>query len=71
MSRLKQKLNNSIQASKIEINNKNIQETNRLIKRQLDAGVASLENLVHNRVSVYHIESFYRDNGNDKFELRE
>jgi len=61
MSKLKQRLNNYIEASKIEINNEDIQETIRLIKKQLDAGVGSLENLVHNRVSVYHIESFYRD----------
>lgn len=70
MSKLKQRLNNYIEASKIEINNENIQETIRLIKKQLDTGADSLENLVHNRVSVYHIESFYRDNGNDKYELR-
>jgi hypothetical protein len=69
MSKLKQRLNNYIEASKIEINNENIQETVRLIKKQLDSG--AFENLVHNRVSVYHIESFYRDNTNDKFELRE
>ena len=69
MSRLKQRLNNSIEASKIEINNENIQETNRLIQKQLSADVC--ENLTFNRVSVYHIESFYRDNVNDKFELRE
>jgi len=69
MSRLKQRLNNSIEASKIEINNENIQETNRLIKRQLSADVC--EKLLVERVSVYHIESFYRDNTNDKFELRE
>jgi len=70
MSKLKQKLNNYIEASKIEINNENIQETVRLIKKQLDTGSDSLENFVHNRISVYHIESFYRDNENDKFELR-
>jgi len=68
MSKLKQRLNNYIEASKIEINNENIQETVRLIKKQLDSG--AFENLVHNRVSVYHIESFYRDNTNDKFGLR-
>ncbi len=69
MSKLKQRLNNYIEASKIEINNEDIQETIRLIKKQLDS--CEFENLVHNRVSVYHIESFYRDNGNDKLELRE
>jgi hypothetical protein len=70
MSRLKQRLNNSIEASKIKINNENIQETNRLIKRQLSSGAISLEKLPYDRITVYHIESFYRDNGNDKYELR-
>ncbi len=68
MSKLKQKLNNYIEASKIEINNEDIQETIRLIQKQLDS--CEFENLVHNRISVYHIESFYRDNTNDKFGLR-
>jgi hypothetical protein len=71
MSRLKRRLNNSIEASKIEINNENnenIEETNRLIQKQLSVG--AFENLPFNRVTVYHIESFYRDNTNDKFELR-
>jgi len=65
MSRLKQRLNNSIEASKIKINNENIQETNRLIQKQLSVDVC--ENLTFNRISVYHIESFYRDNRNDKY----
>uniref|UniRef100_A0A6C0KRT0 Uncharacterized protein n=1 Tax=viral metagenome TaxID=1070528 RepID=A0A6C0KRT0_9ZZZZ len=68
MSKLKQKLINSIEASKIEIKNEDIQETNRLIKKQLS--IATFENLQFARVTVYHIESFYRDNMNDKFELR-
>ena len=51
MSKLKQRLNNYIEASKIEINNENIQETVRLIKKQLDTG--AFEKFVHNRVSVY------------------
>ena len=68
MSKLKQKLINSIEDSKIEIKNEDIQVTNRLIKKQLSIDVC--ENLSFNRVTVYHIESFYRDNINDKFELR-
>ena len=43
MSKLKQRLHNSIEASKIEINNENIQETNILIQRQLS--VDAFENL--------------------------
>lgn len=68
MSKLKLKLKNYIEASKIEINNEDIQETNRLIQKQLSAYVC--ENVPFNRISVYHIESFYRDNVNNKFELR-
>lgn len=68
MSKLKQRLHNSVEASKIEINNENIQETNRLIQKQLSVDVC--ENLGFKRVIVYHIESFYRDNTNDKYGLR-
>lgn len=67
MSKLKQRLNNYIEASKIEINNEEIQQTNRLIQKQLSMSLC--ENLPFERVTVYHIESFYRDNANDKHEL--
>jgi hypothetical protein len=67
MSKLKQRLNNYIEASKIEINNEDIQQTNRLIQKQLS--VALFENLPFERVTLYHIETFYRDNTNDKYEL--
>jgi hypothetical protein len=67
MSKLKQRLNNYIEASKIEINNEDIQQTNRLIQKQLS--VALFENFPYERVTVYHIETFYRDNTNDKHEL--
>lgn len=67
MSKMKQRLNNFIEASKIEINNEDIQETNHLIQKQLS--VSLFENLPFERVTVYHIESFYRDNANDKHEL--
>jgi hypothetical protein len=67
MSKLKQRLNNYIEASKIEINNEDIQQTNRLIQKQL--AMSLCENLPFDRVTVYHIETFYRDNTNDKHEL--
>ena len=67
MSKLKQRLNNYIEASKIEINNEDIQQTNRLMQKQLS--VSLFENLPYERVTLYHIESFYRDNANDKHEL--
>jgi hypothetical protein len=67
MSKLKQRLNNYIEASKIEINNEDIQQTNRLIQKQLS--VSLFEILPFERVTVYHLETFYRDNTNDKYEL--
>jgi hypothetical protein len=70
MSKSQKKLKNCIEASKIEINNENIQETNILIQRQLSV-VDTFENLRVDSVTVYHIESFYRDNTNDKYGLRE
>jgi hypothetical protein len=39
MSKLKQRLNNYIEASKIEINNEDIQQTNRLIQKQLSVSL--------------------------------
>jgi hypothetical protein len=50
MSKLKQRLNNYIEASKIEINNEDIQQTNRLIQKQLS--VSLFENLPFDRVRV-------------------
>lgn len=64
MSKIKQKLHNSIQASKIEINNENIQQTNKRIKKQLSS--ANIPNVKD--ITVYHMESFYRDNTYDKYE---
>ena len=64
MSKIKQKLHNSIEASKIEINDENIQETNKLMKKQLSS--ANLP-IVQN-ITVYHMDSLYRDSTNDKYE---
>jgi hypothetical protein len=65
MSKTKQKLHNSIEASKIEINDENIQQTNQLMKKQLSS--ANLPTIVKD-ITVYHMESFYRDNTYDKYE---
>jgi hypothetical protein len=64
MSKTKQKLHNYIEASKIEINDENIQQTNQLMKKQLSS--ANLPTVKD--ISVYHMESFYRDNTHDKYE---
>jgi hypothetical protein len=64
MSKTKQKLHNSIEASKIEINKEDMQETNLLMKKQL-----SLANLPTVKdITVHHMESLYRDNTYDKYE---
>lgn len=67
MSKIKQKLHNSIEASKIEINDENIQETNQLMKKQLSSYNLPIVKNVPN-ITVYHMESFYRDNTYDKYE---
>ena len=64
MSKVKQKLKNHIETSKIEINEENIQQTNQLMKKQLSS--ANLP-IVQN-ITVYHMESLYRDSTNDKYE---
>jgi hypothetical protein len=65
MSKMKQKLHNSIEVSKIEINEEDKQETNLRMTTQL-----SSENLptIEKDITVYHMESFYRDNTYDKYE---
>jgi hypothetical protein len=65
MSKTKQKLHNSIQASKIEINDGDLHQTNKLMKKQLSS--ANLPTVVKD-ITVYHMESFYRDNTYDKYE---
>jgi hypothetical protein len=64
MSKIKQKLHNSIQASKIEINDENIQQTNQLMKKQLStANIPTVKD-----ITVYHMDLLYRDSTNDKYE---
>jgi hypothetical protein len=65
MSKMKQKLHNSIEASKIEINKEDMQETNILMKKKLSS--VNLPTIVKD-ITVYHMESLYRDNTYDKYE---
>jgi len=62
---MKQKLHNSIEASKIEINKEDMQETNILMKKKLSS--VNLPTIVKD-ITVYHMESLYRDNTYDKYE---
>jgi hypothetical protein len=66
MSRTKNKLRNSIIASKIDIYQKNVEETYRLITKQLFEKKL-LPNI--DNVTIYNIESLYHDNSNDKYYL--
>jgi hypothetical protein len=65
MSRTKSKLRNSIIASKIDINANDIDAIYKLITKQL-----SEKQLLPNiNTTIYHIDSLYRDNSNDKYYL--
>jgi hypothetical protein len=60
------RLYNSLLASFIEIDFNNIDNTNIQIKKQLSSEKKELKE----SPSIYHLESFYRDNSKDKFELK-
>jgi GH25 family lysozyme M1 (1,4-beta-N-acetylmuramidase) len=60
------RLYNSVLASFIEIDFNNIDNTNIKIKKQLSSEKKELIK----SPSIYHLESFYRDNSKDKFELK-
>lgn len=71
MSYIRTKLNNSIKASKIDINNENIN----LIKNQIIKQLSEKNLLTYympyekHEITIYHMDSLYRDNTNDKYEL--
>jgi hypothetical protein len=66
MPRIRNNLRNSIIASKIDINTNDIDATCKLITKQLSE--KQLLQLI-NDVTVYHMDSLYRDNSNDKYYL--
>jgi hypothetical protein len=59
-SRVKSKLRNSIMASKIAFDNPSENVCYQIMKQLSDASSV---------ISIYHMESLYRDNTNDKYEL--
>jgi hypothetical protein len=68
MSLTKNKLYNSIIASKIEIDYNNIDISIKQINKQLS--LPKLETiLIIEKPTIYHMDSLYRDNTNDKYEL--
>jgi hypothetical protein len=69
MSYIRTKLNNSIKASKIDIDNENINLIKNKMIRQLSQKNLLLYDVYNNKITIYHMDSLYRDNTNDKYEL--
>jgi hypothetical protein len=68
MSLTKNKLYNSIIASKIEIDYNNIQTSIKQINKQLSLSkIETIETI--DTTTIYHMDALYRDNTNDKYEL--
>jgi len=65
MSLTKNKLYNSIIASKIEIDYNNIQTSIKQINKQLS--LSKIETI--DTTTIYHMDALYRDNTNDKYDL--
>ena len=63
------KLYNSIIASKINIDFGNIDASCKNITKQLSSNNLLLPYNNKNYTTVYHMDSLYRDNSNDKYEL--
>jgi len=63
-SKVKQRLHNNIEASKIEIYSKKSEEIYYLILEKLCAKIKTEKN----SITVYHMDSLYRDNTYDKYE---
>lgn len=63
-SKVKQRLHNNIEASKIEIYSKKSEEIYYLILEKLCAKIKTEKD----SITVYHMDSLYRDNSHDKYE---
>jgi len=64
MSITRNKLYNYISASKI-----NIEASNKIITKQLSASNLIVSPSLSQNTTIYHMESLYRDNNNDKYEV--
>jgi hypothetical protein len=69
MSFTRNKLYNSIIASKINIDFGNIDASYKIITKQLSSTNLLVHNNNKNNTTIYHMDSLYRDNTNDKYEL--
>jgi hypothetical protein len=63
MNKTRTKIQNSINASRVEIDLNNIENTSNIIKKILS--VKQLPTIDNFDTTVYHMESFYRDNSKD------
>ena len=68
MSLTRNKLYNSIMASKIEIDYNNIDTSIKKIKKQLSLQKLDTIQII-DTTTIYHMETLYIDNTNDKYEL--
>jgi hypothetical protein len=69
MSITRNKLYNFISASKINIDFNNIEASNKKITKQLSASNLIVSPSLSQNTTIYHMESLYRNNSNDKYEL--
>lgn len=70
MSKTRTKISNSIIASKIDIDYKNIDSTKKQIEKQLSQKeLPTYEVPTYQDPTIYHMDSLYRDNTRDKYEL--
>jgi hypothetical protein len=75
MSKTRTKINNSIIASKIDIDYKNIDSTKKQMEKQLSQKelpiyeITIYEKPIYQEPTIYHMDSLYRDNTFDKYEL--
>jgi hypothetical protein len=70
MSKTRTKISNSIIASKIDIDYKNIDSTKKQIEKQLSQKKLSIYEVpIYQDPTIYHMDSLYRDNTCDKYEL--
>lgn len=70
MSKTRTKISNSIIASKIDIDYKNIDSTKKQIEKQLSQKELPIyQEPTYQDPTIYHMDSLYRDNTRDKYEL--
>jgi len=67
MSITRKKLQNSIMASKININYIDINSTKKQIEKQLSQK-DTYKKKEYTELTIYHMDSLYRNNENDKYE---